>query len=107
MLDSYSSKQAITQMTHNAIPEYNGSDKAATILWLDHIMILAENTGIDPLKVGISKLRGLAMGNITAMCREGHLTWYSFRQWLIEHYSNVPYMSDAMYVYSHLLQGDE
>ena len=25
----------------------------------------------------------------------------------MKHYSNVPYMSDAMYAYSHLLQGDE
>ena len=33
--------------------------------------------------------------------------WYSFRQRLIEHYSNVPYTSDAMFTYSHLLQGDE
>ena len=37
VLDSYSSKQAITQMTLNVMPEYDGSDKAATIPWLDHI----------------------------------------------------------------------
>ena len=33
--------------------------------------------------------------------------WYNFRQWLIEHYSSVLYMSVARYIYSHLSQGDE
>ena len=77
VLDNYSSKQTITQMTLNVIPEYNGSDKAATILWLDHIEMVAENIGIDPLKVGISKLKGLALSDITAIHKEGHLTWYT------------------------------
>ena len=59
--------------------------------------MVAENTGIDPLEVGISKLKGLAFGNVTTICKEGHLMWYSFRQWLI-----------LMYLtYSHLLQDDE
>ena len=80
VLDSYSSKQVITQTTLNVIPEYDGTDKAATLPWLDHIEMVAENTGIDPLKVGISKLKGLALGDITAIHKEGHLTWYSFRQ---------------------------
>ena len=74
VLDSYSSKQAIIQMTLNAILEHNGSNKAATIPWLDHVKMVAENTGIDPLKVGICKLKGLALGDITAIQKEGHLT---------------------------------
>ena len=68
--------------------------------------MIVENNGIDPLEVGICKLKGLALGNITAIHKVGHLTWYSFIQRLIEHYSNVPYAFDAMFVYSHLLQGD-
>ena len=47
------------------------------------------------------------MGNINAILKEGDLTWYSFRQRLIEHYWNVPYMLDAMFMYSHLSQGHE
>ena len=94
-------------MTLNAIPEYGGSDKAATILWLDHIEMVAENTDINPLKVGISKLNGLALGDITAIHNEGHITWYRFRQQLIGYCSNVPHISDARYPYSHLWQGDE
>ena len=62
---------------------------------------------MTPLKVGISKLKVLPLGDITAFSKEGHLTWYSFRQWLIEHYSNMPYVSDVMYAYSHMLQGNE
>ena len=63
--------------------------------------MVAENTGTDPLKVG------LALGGIIAIHKEGHLTWFSFREQLIEHYSDMPYASDAMYTYSHLSQGDE
>ena len=69
--------------------------------------MVAEKTGIDPLEVGINKLKGLALGDINAICKEGNLTWYSFRQRLIEHFSNVPYESNAMFAYSHLLRGDE
>ena len=80
LLDSYSSKLSITSTTLNSMPEYNGSNKAATILWLYHIDMVAENTGTNPLKVGIGKLKGLALGNITAIHKKGHLMWYSFRQ---------------------------
>ena len=67
--------------------------------------MVAKNTGMDALEVGISKLKGLALGDITAIHKEGHLTWYSLRQRLIEHYVNVQYTSDAIFAYSHLLQG--
>ena len=66
ILHNYSSKQAIIQMTLNSIPEYDGSNKTATISWLDHIEMVAENTGIDPIEVGIGKLKGFALGDITA-----------------------------------------
>ena len=61
------------------MPENDGSDKAATIPWLDHIDMVAENTGIDPLKVGISKIKGLALADIATIHKEGNFTWYSFR----------------------------
>ena len=69
VLDSYSSKQALTQMTLNSIQEYDGSNKDAMIPWLDHIEMVAGKTGIDPLEVGINKLKGLALGNINAICK--------------------------------------
>ena len=69
--------------------------------------MVAENTGIDPFEVQISKLKGLALGDITSIHKEGHLMWYSFRQQLIEHYSNMPYASNVMHAYSHLSQSDE
>ena len=97
VLDSYSSKQALTQITINSIQEHNETNKDATNLWSDHIEMAAVKTGIDPLEVGISKLKGLALGDINAIHKEGHITWYSFRQMLIEHYPNVPYASDAMF----------
>ena len=33
--------------------------------------------------------------------------WHKFRQILIENYSNIPYMSDAMVAYTNLTQDDE
>ena len=42
VLISYSSKQALTQMTLNSIQECDGSNKDATIPWLDHIDMVAE-----------------------------------------------------------------
>ena len=62
--------------------------------------------GTDPLQEGISKLRGIALGNINAIYKEGNLLWYKLRQRLIEHYSNGLYASDTIFVYSHLSQGD-
>ena len=82
-------------------------DPTTMIPWLDHIEMVAEKTGIDPLKVGISRLKGLAMGDINAIHKESTLTWYSFRQRITEHYLNVPYALDAMFAYSHLSQGKE
>ena len=78
-----------------------------TILWLDHIKLVAEKTGINPLEVAKSKLQGTAMGDINAMYKEGNLTWYKVRQRLIEYYLNVLYASDMMYAYSHLSQGND
>ena len=83
VLDSYSSNQAITQTNLNSIPEYDGSNKAGTIPWLVILKWWQRNTSIDPLKVGISKIKGLALGDITAFHKEGKLIWHSFRQWLI------------------------
>ena len=49
------------------IKEYDISDREATIPLLDHIELVAEKMGIDPLKMGISKLQGTALGDINAL----------------------------------------
>ena len=89
------------------IQEYDGSDREAIIPQLDHIELVAKKTCIDPLEVGIIKLKGIALGNINAIHKKGNLMWYRLRQRLTEHYSNVPYASDATFAYSHLSQGDD
>ena len=68
--------------------------------------LVAKKMSIYTLEVGITKLMGISLGDINAICKEGNLMCYKLRQRLIEHYSNVPYMSDAMLAYSHLSQGD-
>ena len=57
VLSSYSSKQALTQLTLKSIQEYDGTNKDAMIPWLEHIEMVAEKMGIDPLEVGISNLK--------------------------------------------------
>ena len=51
----YSARQMPAQWLLNLIKEYNGSDKEATIPWLDHVELVAEKMGIDPLEVAIIK----------------------------------------------------
>ena len=67
-----------------AIQEFNGNDKVATIPWLDQVELVAERTGNDPIEVGISEFKGLALGDINMIRKEGGLTWHKCRQILIE-----------------------
>ena len=68
---------------------------------------MEERTGDDPVEVGISKLKGLVLGDINTMEKEEGLMWYKFRQVLIKNYSNIPYISDAMVAYTNLTQQDD
>ena len=39
--------------------------------------------------------------------KDGNLLWFQFHQLLIEHYSNIPYASDALNAYgTHMVQGE-
>ena len=60
---------------------------------------MAERTGNDPVEVGISKLKGLSLSDINTIRKEEGVTRHKFRQILIENYSNIPYVSDAMVAY--------
>ena len=105
--EGYLARQALAQISLNSIKEYARSDREVTILWLDHIELVAEKTGIDPLEMSISKLQGTTMGDINALCKEGNLTWYMVKERLIEYYLKVPYALDAMFAYCHLSQGKD
>ena len=74
--------------------------------WSDQVELVAERTGFDLLEVGISKLKGLALGDISTIHKQEGLSWHKFRQHLIEQYSNVPYAPDAMVTYSKISQHD-
>ena len=106
VLEAFSAKQALEQYMLNTIQEFNGSDGESTLTWLDQVELVAERTGFDLLEVGISKLKGLALHYISTIHKEEGLSWYKFRQHLIEQYSNVPYTPDAMFTYSKILQQD-
>ena len=103
---SFSAKQSLAQSTPNAIQEFDGSDRESTLTWLDQVELVAERTGFDPLEVGISKLKGLTLGDISTIHKEEGLSWYKFGQHLIEQYSDVPYTPDAMFTYSKISQQD-
>ena len=51
----------------------------ATIPWLDQVELVVERTCIDPLEVGVSMLKGLALGDITTIHKEESLSWHKFR----------------------------
>ena len=68
---------------------------------------MVERTGNNPAEVVISKLNGLALGDINRIRKRESLTWHKFRQILIENYSNIPYLSDAMVAYNQLMQQDD
>ena len=106
-LETFSAKQALAQSTLNSMQEYDCSDRKVTIPWLDQVELVAERTGFDPLEVGISKLKGLAPGNISTIHKEEGLSWHKFRKCLIEQYSYIPYTSNAMFTYSKISQDDE
>ena len=58
------------------------------------------------LEIGMSKLKGMALCDVNAISKEGNLPYFQFHQLLIEHYSNVPYASDALNAYAYLMQGE-
>ena len=45
--------------------------------WLDQVELVEERTGLDPLEVGVSKLKGLAPGDISTICKEEGLSWHN------------------------------
>ena len=46
-LENVSAKQALAQSPLNSIQEFDGSDREATVPWLDQVELVAERTGID------------------------------------------------------------
>ena len=78
----------------------------ATIPWLDHIESTAKKTGFEPVEVGMSKLKGSVLCDVNTASKEGTLSLFQFCQLLIEHYSNIPHVSDALNAYVHLVQGE-
>ena len=105
-LEGYSSQQVLTQVAMNSILAFDGTDREATIPWLDHIEAFTRKMGFNPLEKVMSKLKGMALCDVNAIGNEGNLSYFQFHQLLIEHYSNIPYASDALNAYAHLIQGE-
>ena len=95
------------QMMMNLIQEFIGTDREATIPWLDHVEAIAKKTGIDPLVVGMCKLKGTTLCDVNAISKEGNLSRFWFHQLLIEYYLNIPHVSDGLNAYAHLMQGTD
>ena len=99
-LDSYSSRQVLVQIMMNLIQEFDGTNQEATILWLDHVEGVTKKMGNNPLEISISKLKSMALHDVNAASKEDTLLYFQFHHLLIEHYSNNPYASDALIVYT-------
>ena len=52
------------------------------------------------------KLKGMALHNVNTASKEGTLLHFQFCLLLIDHYSNIPYVSDALNTYAYLTQGE-
>ena len=100
-------RKVLTQTVINIIQEFDGTNLGATIPWLDHIESMEKKTGFHPVEVGMSKLKGLVLHNINAASKKGTLSYFQFCQLLIDHYSNIPYVSDTLNTYAHLAQGEQ
>ena len=72
-LEGYSSWQVLTQMAVNSVQEFDGTNKEATIPWLDHIKAIAKKTGFNPLAIGMSKLKGTTLCNVNAISKKCNL----------------------------------
>ena len=100
------SVQLMAQLAQGSIPDFDGKDKTVTIPWLDQVEQAAERTGNNPVEVGVSKLKDLTLGYISMVRKEEGLMWHRFCQILIENYSNVPYVPNAIVAYNKWTQQD-
>ena len=68
------SGQPLDHAALRSIQEFDGNDKAATMPWLDQVELVGEKQVMPPVKVSISKLKGLALSNINKIRKEEGLT---------------------------------
>ena len=99
--------QPLAQALLVSIQEFDRKYKATTIPWLDQVELMVERAGNDPVQVGISKLKGLALCDVNTVRKEEGLMWHKFRQIMIENYSNITYAPDVMVTYSNLTKQDD
>ena len=63
-LEGYSLWQVLMQLAGNLIQEFDGTNREATIPWLDHVEAIARKMGFSPLEVSMSKLKGTTFFNV-------------------------------------------
>ena len=61
--------QVLMQMARNSIQEFDGTDKEATIPWLDHVEAIVRKMGFEPLEIGMSKLKSTTFCDVNAVRR--------------------------------------
>ena len=57
-------------MAMNSIQEFDDTNWEVTIPWLDHIKAVAKKTGFNPLEIGMSELKGMALCNVNAASKD-------------------------------------
>ena len=71
--EGYSLWQVLMQSMMNWIQEFSGTDREATLPWLDHVEAIARKMGFDPLEVDMSKLKGTTLGDVNTVSKDGNL----------------------------------
>ena len=96
--------QPLTTVALSSINWFDGTDKFNTMSELEQVEVVAERNNQAPLEVGIAKLKAAPLCNVHKIC---HLTWPLLQKLLIENYSDMPYVSDAMVAYNRISQAED
>ena len=91
--------QPLATVALGAIDWFDGTNKSSTLSWLEHVEVVAERNNQAPLEVGMAKLKGAPLHNVH---KKHDLTWPWLRKLLIENYSDMPYISDAMVAFNRI-----
>ena len=89
--------QPLATAALSAINWFDGS-------WLKQVEVVVERNNQAPLEVGMAKLKGASLHDIH---KTHDLTWPWLRKFLIENYSDTPYVSDAMVAYNRISQAED
>ena len=96
--------QQLATIAVSAIDWFDGTDKSNTMSWLQQMEVVAERNNQAPLEVDMAKLKGTPLCHVHKI---HDLTWPQLQILLVENYSDMLYISDAMVAYNRISQAED